>query len=396
LPLARSAIMAGVNQTILLAVSMVVIAGFIGAGGLGQVVLRSLRDLDVGRAAEAGIAIVVMAIILDRFSAGLALPARQRRRHDRRAVAVAVGAAAAAGLVGTAVLGVDPPEWFDLSYREPVNSFVDWCRDNLFDIAGSGIGTGPFSDFLTIRLVTPLRELLSEDLAWPALLALTAAAGWRLGGIRLAATVTAALAAIGLLGMWELSMDTLAQVLVALLLCVLIGVPVGVWAARSSTVERVLRPVLDFLQTVPVFVLLVPVVILFNVGRIPGIIASVLYAIPATIRLTTLALRSVDRAAVEASTVYGATRAQTLRKVELPLARPLLLSALNQTIMLVLSMVVIAGLFGGGGLGLETVRGLRRTDSVGTGFEAGLAIVLLAVIIDRLTETAGRGRRAAP
>jgi ABC-type proline/glycine betaine transport system permease subunit len=238
--------------------------------------------------------------------------------------------------------------------------------------------------------------LLSEDLAWPALLALTAAAGWRLGGIRLAATVTAALVAIGLLGMWELSMDTLAQVLVALLLCVLIGVPVGVWAARSVAVERVLRPVLDFLQTVPVFVLLVPVVILFNVGRIPGIIASVLYAIPATIRLTTLALRSVDRAAVEASTVYGATRAQTLRKVELPLARPLLLSALNQTIMLVLSMVVIAGLFGGGGLGLETVRGLRRTDSVGTGFEAGLAIVLLAVIIDRLTETAGRGRRAAP
>jgi glycine betaine/proline transport system permease protein len=393
IPLARPAILAGVNQTILLAVSMVVIAGFIGAGGLGQVVLRSLRDLDVGRATEAGLTIVIMAIILDRFGHGVAQLGRvPRPRWERLA---GVGAAVAVGWIVCAAAGwTEPPSWLDLSYRGAVNGFVAWARDNLFDIGGSGIGTGPFSDFLTIRFVTPLREVLSVGVSWLALQAIAVAVAWRGGGPRVAVVVGGCLFGVGLLGMWELAMDTLAQVVVALGLCLLVGVPLGIAAARSRRVERLLRPVLDLFQTIPSFVLLVPVLLLFNVGRIPGIIASVLYAAPATIRLVTLALRSVPESMVEAGIVFGGTRWQNLRKIELPAARPLLLTALNQTVMLVLSMVVISGLVGGGGLGLETVRGLRRTDSVGTGIEAGQAIVLLAIAIDRLLAAYGQGDRS--
>ena len=387
IPLARPAILAGVNQTILLAVSMVVIAGFIGAGGLGQIVLRSLRDLDVGRATEAGMAIVVMAILLDRFTEGLSTaPGVFRRALNRPTLAAIVGLGAWLTVVGRALDWAYAPSWLEFSYAGLINSLVDWTQTNLFEIANTGLGTGPFSDFVTIRLVTPLRELLSMDLSWPVVIGVATIVGWQLGKAQLAAIGFASLTAIGFLGMWELSMDTLAQVLVALGICLLIGLPVGILAARKPFIEFLLRPVLDFLQTIPSFVLLVPVVILFNVGRVPGIAASVLYAVPVTIRLTTLGLKSVDQRVLEASTVFGATPRQTLRKVELPLSGGVLVAALNQTIMLVLSMVVIAGLVGGGGLGLETVRGLRRSDAVGTGFEAGIAIVLLAIVLDRFTQ----------
>ncbi|MYI14336.1 MAG: ABC transporter permease subunit [Acidimicrobiaceae bacterium] len=234
--------------------------------------------------------------------------------------------------------------------------------------------------------VTPLRELFSADLAWPVVVLAVALAGWRLGGAPLATFCTACVAGLGFLGMWTLSMDTLAQVIVAVVMAILCGIPLGVLAARSDRFERMLKPVLDFLQTIPSFVLLVPVIIMFNVGRIPGIIASVLYALPAATRLTNLGIRQVAGEATEASRAFGATRGQTLRKVQLPLAAPSIIAGINQTVMLVLAMVVIAGLVGGGGLGLETVKGLRRTDSVGSGFVAGMAIVLLAMLLDRMLQ----------
>ena len=176
----------------------------------------------------------------------------------------------------------------------------------------------------------------------------------------------------------------------AVVLAIALGIPLGVLSSRSNRFERLLKPVLDFLQTIPSFVLLVPVIILFNVGRIPGIIASVLYALPAATRLTSLGIRRVSAEATEAARAFGATRSQILRKVQLPLAMPTIIAGINQTVMLVLAMVVIAGLVGGGGLGLETVRGLRRSDSVGSGFAAGLAIVLLAMILDRLLQAWAR------
>ena len=382
LPQARPAIFAGMNQTTMLAMSMVVIAAFIGAGGLGQVVLQAMRSINVGKASEAGIAIVIMAIILDRFSTGVATadPGDDLPAIRWLALVTAVGAVAG-GLAGLNEF----PKALGWRFAPYVNNITDWARDNLYDIGGSGIGTGPFSDFVTTQLVIPLRELLSSGIPWPAMIGLGVVLGLWARGPRLAVGIGAALAAIGLLGMWELSMDTLAQVLLAVAATLAVGVPVGILSSHNDLLRTALRPVLDFFQTIPSFVLLVPVITLFHVGRIPGIIASVVYALPAAVHYTDLGLRRVPTETHEAAESFGATRAQRLRQVEMPLAAPELMVAVNQVIMLILAMVVIAGLVGGGGLGLEAVRGLRRSDAVGRGFEAGIAIVLLAAILDRLT-----------
>ena len=180
-------------------------------------------------------------------------------------------------------------------------------------------------------------------------------------------------------------MDALSQVLVTTAITVVLALPIGIVASQSAIVRRVLRPVLDFLQTVLTFVFLVPVVMLFNVGRVPGIIASVLYAIPVGIRLTELGIRQVSPEAVEAARAFGSTRAQLIIKVELPLARPAIALSVNQMIMMVLAMVVIAGMVGGAGLGLGAVIGLTRSET-GIGISAGLCIVILAMILDRITQ----------
>ena len=433
-PLALPSVLTGINQTIMMALSIVVIAALIGAGGLGQVVLVSLRGLFVGRALEAGLAIVVLAMIMDRVTHGAAGLGTRRRlrllpdslshlaavRQVERTLAAAdrslcragsllavplgqkLGVAALArhprrvlggGLlvvgvvVGAAARRSEFPDAISISFAPAIDTLVDWVRDNLYQIGGTWFGTKGFSDTITIYAVTPLRELFSADLAWPVVVLAVALAGWRLGGAALATFCTACVVCLGFLGMWELSMDTLAQVIVAVAMAILCGIPLGVLAARNDRFERMVKPVLDFLQTIPSFVLLVPVIIMFNVGRVPGIIASVLYALPAATRLTNLGIRQVEGEATEASRAFGATRGQTLRKVQLPLAAPSIIAGINQTVMLVLAMVVIAGLVGGGGLGLETVKGLRRTDSVGSGFVAGLAIVVLAMLLDRLLQS---------
>ena len=382
LPQARPAIFAGMNQTTMLAMSMVVIAAFIGAGGLGQVVLRAMQSIEVGKASEAGIAIVIMAIVLDRFSTGIATADPGHDALALRWLAVAVTVVAVVG----GLLGHNEfPESLNWQFAPYVDDATDWARDNLYDIGGSGIGTGPFSDFVTLRFVTPLRELLSSDIPWPAMIGIGVVLGLWARGIRLAVGIGAALFAIGFLGMWALSMDTLAQTIVAVAITLVIGVPVGIMTSHNDLLRTALKPVLDFFQTIPSFVLLVPVITLFHVGRIPGIIASVIYALPAAVHYTDLGLRRVPAEIHEAAKSFGATRGQRLRRVEMPLAAPELMVAVNQVIMLILAMVVIAGLVGGGGLGLEAVRGLRRSDAVGRGFEAGIAIVLLASILDRLT-----------
>ena len=445
LPLAMPTILTGINQTIMMALSIVVIAALIGAGGLGQVVLESLRRLFVGRALEAGLAIVVLAIIMDRLTHGAAGLGAGRGRHrlfpdryagsrwirrieavlegvdrviraagsaiaypisaatgwinrsgggrtlDRHPRRVMGGALLVAALVfGTTREGPEFPSAVTFSFAGPVDSLVDWVGKNLYQIGDTWIGTGPFSDFVTIYAVTPLREFFSSTLAWPVVVVAVILAGWWFGGPGLATLGGACAIGLGLLGMWTLSMDTLAQVIVAVILAIALGIPLGVLSSRSNRFERLLKPVLDFLQTIPSFVILVPVIILFNVGRIPGIIASVLYALPAATRLTSLGIRRVSADATEAARAFGATRSQILRKIQLPLAMPTIIAGINQTVMLVLAMVVIAGLVGGGGLGLETVRGLRRSDSVGSGFAAGLAIVLLAMILDRLLQAWAR------
>ncbi|MYB10559.1 MAG: ABC transporter permease subunit [Acidimicrobiia bacterium] len=382
LPQARPAIYAGMNQTTMLAMSMVVIAAFIGAGGLGQVVLRAMQSINVGKASEAGIAIVIMAIVLDRFSTGIATADPGR---DAQLIRWLASGTSVIAIIGGIIGWNEFPESLNWQFAPYINDATDWARDNLYDIGGSGIGTGPFSDFVTLEFVTPLRELLSADIPWPAMIGIGFVLGLWARGLRLAIGIGAALFAIGFLGMWALSMDTLAQTIVAVVATLAIGVPVGILTSHNDLLRAALKPVLDFFQTIPSFVLLVPVITLFHVGRIPGIIASVIYALPAAVHYTDLGLRRVPGEVHEAAESFGATRSQRLRRVEMPLAAPELMVAVNQVIMLILAMVVIAGLVGGGGLGLEAVRGLRRSDAVGRGFEAGIAIVLLASILDRLT-----------
>jgi ABC-type proline/glycine betaine transport system, permease component len=190
------------------------------------------------------------------------------------------------------------------------------------------------------------------------------------------------------MGYWEVTMATLALILTASLFSLLVGIPVGIWAAKSETVDTVVRPILDFMQTMPPFVYLIPAVVLFGLGTVPGVIATFIFATPPCVRLTNLGIRQVSEEAVEAAQSFGSTPRQLLFKVELPMALPTILAGVNQTVMLALSMVVIAALIGSSGLGQPVVAGLQQLQ-IGKGFEGGLGIVILAIFLDRVTQAAG-------
>jgi glycine betaine/proline transport system permease protein len=273
-----------------------------------------------------------------------------------------------------------------LSLAPGAAAFDAWSRVSLYG------ATSRIADVLLLGALEPLRALLVAIPWWLLTVAVALLARWAVGdGTALFAVV--ALAVIGAIGAWKLTMDTLSQVTVASLLAIALAVPLGVLASQSDRIARTLRPLLDGMQTLPAFVYLVPVVALFNVGRVPGLIASVVYALPPAVRMTDAGIRGVDSATLEAARSQGATRMQLLRTVQLPLARPTILMGINQTMMMVLAAVIIAGLVGAGGLGLEAVIGLARGD-FGRGVQAGLAIVLLGVLIDRITQGLA-GRRHA-
>ncbi|MCX7522803.1 proline/glycine betaine ABC transporter permease [Microbacterium sp. STN6] len=203
-------------------------------------------------------------------------------------------------------------------------------------------------------------------------------------------------AAIGLVliygvNQWDNAMHTIALTLVATIISVLISIPVGIWMSRSPGASATIRPILDFLQTMPAFVYLIPAIILFSVGAVPGIVATILFAIAPGVRLTELGIRGVDKEVVEAGHAFGASPGRILRQIQLPLARPTIMAGINQVIMLSLSMVVIAGMVGSPGLGKPIVASFQTID-VGLGFEAGLSVVIVAILLDRLTSTLGAGR----
>ncbi|MEU0132745.1 ABC transporter permease subunit [Streptomyces sp. NPDC006296] len=396
LPLARKELLLGLNQTIMMALSMAVIASVIGAGGLGDRVYQALSSVDVGAALAAGIPIVLLAVVLDRTTeaAGRRIgtePTGPAALRGARGWGLAALIAAAVAVVGRFTGGRIWPEGAVVAIAEPVNTAKDWMVDHLYTGIPVVGGTADWAAHFTNWVLNPLRDGL-QGLPWWSVLLIVAALAWTLGTWRTALTAVLAMAVIGVLGVWDLSMDTLSQVLAAVAVTLVLGFGIAVGAARSTRLERLLRPVLDVFQTMPQFVYLIPVVALFGVGRAPAAAAAVVYALPAVVRITTQGLRGVDPAAMECARSLGATGGQRLRQVQIPLARPALLLAVNQGVVLVLAVVIIGGLVGSGALGYEVVFGLAQGD-LATGLVAGAAIVCLGLMLDRVTQPTARRQR---
>ncbi|MFF4904418.1 ABC transporter permease [Streptomyces sp. NPDC001260] len=394
LPLARKELLLGLNQTIMMALSMAVIASVIGAAGLGDRVYQALASVDVGAALAAGIPIVLLAVVLDRVTSAAGEHAGEERENTRSRWLYAAVAAVAVALAGRLAGRADWPGSWTLNIAAPVNRAVDWMTAHLYSGVPVVGGTADWAGHFTTWVLDPIRGGL-QWLPWWSVLLVVAALAWLIGTWRTALTAVLAMAAIGVLGVWKPSLDTLSQVLAAVAVTLVIGFATGIAAARSDRFERLLRPVLDVFQTMPQFVYLIPVVALFGVGRAPAVAAAVVYALPAVVRITTQGLRQVDPAALESARSLGATPAQQLRQVQLPLARPALLLAVNQGVVLVLAVVIIGGLVGGGALGYDVVFGLAQGD-LATGLVAGAAIVCLGLMLDRVTQpTERRAKKGA-
>ncbi|MBT2571144.1 proline/glycine betaine ABC transporter permease [Planococcus sp. ISL-110] len=275
----------------------------------------------------------------------------------------------------------------ELPLASLVSDFTDWISDTfvfLFDPLKNEFADGLESFADVLAAVPP-----------PIVILIVAVLAFFISGKRFG---LAAFSLIGLLlvwnqGLWEELMLSFTLVLVASILSIIIGVPIGILMSKSKTAEGIITPILDFMQTMPAFVYLIPAVAFFSIGMVPGIFASLIFATPPTVRFTNLGIRQVSKELVEASEAFGSTGSQKLFKVELPMAKPTIMAGINQTVMLSLSMVVIASMIGAPGLGREVLSSLQRAD-VGTGFVAGLGIVILAIIIDRFTQSFTGQKRA--
>ncbi|RKN85096.1 proline/glycine betaine ABC transporter permease [Paenibacillus ginsengarvi] len=258
-----------------------------------------------------------------------------------------------------------------------IETIVDWVSDHLsglFDALSTAIG-GLVDAFSFVLHVAPSYVLI----------VLLAALGYKLGKWPLALLSAIGLLLIVNLGYWDETMDTLALVLSSAFISIVIGIPLGILCSRSRAAAQTITPVLDFMQTMPAFVYLIPAVMFFGLGVVPGVIASVIFAVPPTIRLTHLGIRQVPAELGEAADAFGSTPGQKLVKVELPLAWPTIMAGINQTIMLSLSMVVIASMIGAQGVGASVYRAVTQIK-IGEGFEAGLAVVIVAIVLDRFTQ----------
>jgi glycine betaine/proline transport system permease protein len=261
-----------------------------------------------------------------------------------------------------------------------VNDGVQYLLDNYsngFDSIGGVVSS--FSEGIEAILMLPP--------AWLLIAIFVGLGIWRIGA-RFAAFTAVSFILIVLTGFWEQTVVTLGLTFSATLISLLLGIPLGIWAAKSERVATTIRPILDFMQTMPAFVYLIPAAMLFGLGRVPGIIATVIFAMPPAVRLTNLGIRQVNKEIIEAGQSFGCSKTQLLLKVQLPSAMPSIMAGVNQTIMMALSMVIIASMVGAGGLGNDVLASIQRLD-IGLGFESGMAVVLLAIILDRITESFG-------
>jgi len=225
------------------------------------------------------------------------------------------------------------------------------------------------------------------------IIALIALLSWKRSGLGLTVLSILGLMLIWAMGYWPQTMATLALILSAAFIALLIGIPLGIWAAKKPLAGKIMRPVLDLMQTMPAFVYLIPAVLFFGLGKVPGAFATVIFAMPPAVRLTSLGISQVPASIVEATRSFGATPGQLLFKVELPIALPTILAGVNQTIMMALSMVVISAMIAAGGLGEVVLKGITQLK-IGVGFEGGIAVVILAIILDRITQSFGNVKKS--
>ncbi len=457
MPLAMPSIKLGVNQTVMMALALVVLATFIGSPGLGDIVYQGLVRLNVGKALEGGLAIVLMAVILDRVTYAMGhveqVSASQRDHVFRlfpqgldtvkpilyleygidwvwrqlaeggnfvtMAVTIAVCRLVAlvnegfavrlrelmlarsfliASLVLIAVLmllesytdlyGQFPREW-EYRFRTPVNQFMDELVTNdWFYAITQGI-----KETLWFGMINPLNTFL-KGLPWWYTCLVFVAGAWLFSGRGLAIVTLVGLLFIGATDMWLFGMITLSTVLVSVFICFLFGVPLGILSAYSKTTDTIVKPILDTMQTMPVFVYLVPVIMLFQGGQVSAVIATVVYALPPIVRCTTLGIRELPDQINEVSSSFGASVVQTLVKVKIPMAIPAVMLGINQGIMMALAMEVVTPLIGGKGLGLIVFDGMNRA-SIGLSLQAGIGIVLLAIILDRMSQAWTKTQREA-
>lgn len=274
-------------------------------------------------------------------------------------------------------------------YRIPIGDYfeklIEWLTDHL-ETVFDGIKTG------ILGIIDGFEALLT----WippVVLIIIIALIAWRAAGKRIAVFTAIGLLLIQNMQLWPETMETLALVFTATVIALVIGIPLGIWMSRSNKVDKIARPILDFMQTMPAFVYLIPAVIFFGLGKMPGSVATIIFAMPPVVRLTSLGIRQVPEDVIEAAKSFGSTSKQMLFKVQLPLATPTILAGVNQTIMLALSMVVISAMIGARGLGEEVLRGVTQME-IGKGFEGGIAVVILAMVLDRITQALGNSRKS--
>ncbi|MXZ80815.1 MAG: ABC transporter permease subunit [Gammaproteobacteria bacterium] len=458
IPISLPSIMLGINQTIMMALGLVILATFIGAAGLGTEVWRAIYKLKVGWSLEAGLCIVFMAIVLDRLSMAMGRPKAppppkntipfrlfpqswDTRRWAFRIecgigfvwnavsrmfgrmtgwFAAAVGKATspfvseASGervrdfilrsrfLLGSAVLvalivaydvlgpGIGGfPEAFSFSFRQPVDEAVAWLSVNLVFIAF----TKGVRAVIFLGLLDPLNTYLTH-LPWYFIVIVLGVVSWISVGRNFAIACITLLLFIGACDLWTEAMLTLSSVFVSVIICLVIGLPVGIAAAHSKRLDMSIKPILDAMQTLPSFVYLIPVLMFFGGNIVSAVIATVVYALPPVIRLATLGISQIPPTYTEVASSFGSTSMQTLRKVKLPMALPSIMLGLNQAVMMGLAMQVVTPLIGGVGLGRDVFSALNQANT-GYGLAAGIGIVLLAIILDRLSQAWTQKQRRA-
>jgi glycine betaine/proline transport system permease protein len=399
LPMAKPTIVIGINQTIMAALAMVTIAALIDAPGLGQVVITALQTLDVGTAFNAGLSIVVLAVVLDRVTTAASVRVQAEREGTALSPTLRRSLVAGGGVVAVVCVYLSYTYLWAAEFSEsalggldlggPIARVTtkasDWCQVHLASV------TGAVKDGFTGWLLDPLESLLSGSPWWLAVAAIVAVA-FLVGSLRAAIIAAVCLALIIGTGVWSDAMTTLASTLVATVVVTLLGLLVGVWMGRSHRADQVIRPVLDAAQTMPAFVYLVPFLALFGASRFTAIVAAVVYAAPVCIKIIADGIRGVSATTVEAATAAGSSNWQTITKVQLPMARRSITLAINQGLIYVLAMVVVGGLVGAGALGFDVVAGFSQNSLFGKGLAAGLAIVLLGVLLDRITQAAARDK----